>query len=91
MRGGGGGKDRSVDLWRLCSLVHFVVRTALYVGWMPFVSAPGGVFSPLGARFVFRCHHLWEPFHRHHKQSSTQDFIEFLSSIIDLGRVAQSV
>lgn len=35
-------KDSSVDLWRLCSPVHFAVRTALYVGWMPFVSAPGG-------------------------------------------------
>lgn len=62
------------------------------VGWMPFVSAPGGVFSPFGARFVFRCHRLWEQFHTHHKEFSTRDIIAFLSSlIIVLGPVAQSI
>jgi hypothetical protein len=70
--GGERGKDRSVDLWRLCSVVHFAVRTALYVGWIPFVSPPWDVFSPLGARFVFRCHRVCEPSHR---QIATQYFV----------------
>ena len=51
----------------------------------------GGVFSPLGARFVFKCQRLWEPFHRHYKESSMQDFITFLSSLIIDRRPGTSV